>query len=230
MTNERLEELDTDELERRKLIAEIDQLEAQRESAQVEADMERLKLTQTQHEVEKLKAHPSEHNIYPFHGSVNGSRVRKAIKRLGMWSRREPKSDITVIFNSPGGEVIPGLALYDFMRELSDKGHTIETVTIGYAASMAGVLLQAGDHRVIGPNAFMLIHEVKAGAIGSYGELKDRMEFLDMAQGRLLKILAHKSKLDAEEIRDRWERKDWWLDAEEVVELGFADEIRSPDA
>ena len=83
--------------------------------------------------------------------------------------------------------------------------------------------MQAGDERVIGPNAFVLIHEVSGGAEGRSSELGDRVEFHGLMEERLLAILAERSSMTVRQINARWQRKDWWLSADEAVALGFAD-------
>lgn len=165
------------------------------------------------------------HGVYNFIGVVNGLTVEQCINSLVSWVRIQPGRDITLILNSPGGSVIDGLALYDVLIDLRRNGHKVTTVARGMAASMGGILLQAGDVRVVEPNAHVLIHEVSSGAIGKISEIEDEMAFLRQLQGRLLGILGERSTLSVDEIRRRWERKDWWLGAAEAVELGFADRV-----
>lgn len=207
-------------LEARKLEVEIRKLDAEATKADAEA-WEAVRKRGDQ------AASSNAHRTYHFVGEVREGSVKDCIQALDMWSRRDPGEPITLIINSPGGDVIDGLALYDFIVSdlRSDRGHEVTTVTRGYAASMGGVLLQAGSNRLIAPNAYVLIHEVSRGAIGKVSELEDVMDFTKRLQDRLAEILALRSKLDADEVRERWSRKDWWLDADEVVELGFADRV-----
>ncbi len=164
-------------------------------------------------------------NIYTFYSPVDRENCKEALAELGKWSRRSPGCPITIIFNSPGGSVIDGLALYDYIQHLKRKGHHVTTIALGYAASMGGVLLQAGNKRVIGPNAFVLIHEVSSGAYGKVPEMEDSLNFSKRLQKRLLTILAERSEYSVQQIAQKWNRKDWWLDADEVVAHGFADEV-----
>ncbi|HUS61902.1 MAG TPA: ATP-dependent Clp protease proteolytic subunit [Acidimicrobiales bacterium] len=163
--------------------------------------------------------------VYTFYASIDAESVQACIAELGMWSRREPSAPFTVIFNSPGGSVHDGLALFDYIRQLRRLGHHITTVALGRAASMGAILLQAGDRRVVGANAFVLVHEVSHQTGGKVSEMADNVEFTRRLQGRLLDILAERSTLTAREIQRRWTRKEWWLAADEAVGLGFADEI-----
>lgn len=164
--------------------------------------------------------------LYTFYGHVDRNTVRDCMEDLGKMSRREPGADIRIVFNSPGGSVLDGLALFDFIQELRAAGHHIETVTLGMAASMGGVLLQAGDQRISGRNAHILIHEVSSLNMGKVSEMEDELQFCKKLQSKILDILAARSTLTKEQIRRRWTRKDWWLSAEEALELGFVDAIR----
>lgn len=219
--------------------AHIRLMEAQRDLAEKQAevvieelaaqriDLQRKELflaREVRREIELSNA-AEHHRVYTFSGSVDGLSVERAIRTLSNWTRQDPTCDITFEVNSPGGNVFEGLALYDFMRGLSERGHHITTVAIGMAASMGGILLQAGDTRVMTPNAFMLIHEVSSLGIGSITDLKDEVKFLEELQNRCVKILTEKSKLTPKKIRDNWERKDWWLSSEECKTLKLVDRV-----
>jgi ATP-dependent Clp protease protease subunit len=164
-------------------------------------------------------------HVYTFYSAVDPDSVRDCMAELGLWSRRDPGAPVTVVFNSPGGSVLDGLALFDFLRHLRANGHHVTTIALGRAASMGAVLLQAGDRRIIGANAFMLVHEVSNLSSGKVSEMADSVEFSRRLQKRLVTILAERSTLTDLQIQRRWARKEWWLDAEEAVALGLADEL-----
>jgi ATP-dependent protease ClpP protease subunit len=90
--------------------------------------------------------------------------------------------------------------------------------------NLGAVLLQAGDRRIVGANAFLMLHEVSNGVGGKVSELEESVELSKRLQKRLLAILAERSTLGVAQIQRRWARRDWWLDADETVSLGFADE------
>ncbi len=124
------------------------------------------------------------------------------------------------------------MALFDCIQELRRKGHFITTRALGMAASMAGILLQAGDKRVISREAYLLIHEISAGAVGKIGEMEDDMIFLNKIQGRILDIFATRcqatkapNKLTRQRLANGWKRKDWWLDSAECLKYGLVDEV-----
>jgi ATP-dependent protease ClpP protease subunit len=113
-----------------------------------------------------------------------------------------------------------------FWLSLREDGIKVTTAVLGMAASMAGVLLQAGDERVVGPNAHILIHEVNVDSMGGkVSALEDETKFLRRLNVRSYEILAARAKLKVAAIETRAKRRDWWLTAEEAVELGFADRI-----
>jgi ATP-dependent Clp endopeptidase proteolytic subunit ClpP len=171
------------------------------------------------------KARDYFNHVYQFDGAVAAPSVRSCISLLTSWSRLDPDCDITIIFNSPGGSVIDGFALWDFLATLKREGHHLTTICRGMAASMAGILLQAGDKRVIGSESVLLVHEISFGAGGKIGEVEDEVAFAKMLTQRVLKIFAAKTKLTAKQIDTKWKRKDWWMDSDEALKLGFADEI-----
>lgn len=207
--------------------AELKERRSKVEVRKLEIDVEyrEIELAALKRREALAKAEAQASNIYTFYSPVDKDNCREALAELGKWSRRSPGCPITIIFNSPGGSVIDGLALYDYIQHLKRKGHHVTTIALGYAASMGGVLLQAGNKRVIGENAFVLIHEVSSGTWGKVPEMEDSINFSKRLQKRLLAILAERSKYSVQQIAQKWNRKDWWLDADEVVNLGFADEI-----
>jgi ATP-dependent Clp endopeptidase proteolytic subunit ClpP len=163
--------------------------------------------------------------LYSFIGPVSQGSAHECMETLGLWNRLDPGEGITVMFDSPGGGVFAGLALYDFLQELRGTGTQITTVVRGMAASMGGILMQAGDERVIGRNAHMLIHEVSSGSIGKVSDQEDNLKFTKRLQDRCVAILAERSTMSGAQIKTKWKKTDWWLDAPECVKFGFADRI-----
>lgn len=206
--------------------ATIAKLEAETQVATIKAEREAIDLERAQTFWRETKAEAEHNRIFSFWASVSDVTAKVAVDQLGEWSRSHPGEDISLVFNSPGGEVFSGLALFDYIQELKRAGHRVETVSLGMAASMGGILLQAGTHRVMGANAYMLIHEVSSTGRGKTSELEDEVKLVKRLQEKLLYILAERSTLNVPEIKKRWTRKDWWLDAQEALELGFIDEIR----
>jgi ATP-dependent Clp endopeptidase proteolytic subunit ClpP len=173
-----------------------------------------------------------EHNkLYVFDEAVSAATVKKCIARLTIWARQNPKCTIEVQINSPGGDVIAGFALIDFIHDLRAKRHRVDIVALGFAASMAGVILQAGTNRIMGANAILLIHEAQFGASGSLGEVEDRVKMVEIMHERILELFASRAtplnpKTTKKFIERKWARKDWWMPADEAAKLGFIDSIR----
>jgi ATP-dependent Clp endopeptidase proteolytic subunit ClpP len=228
------------EAETRKAAAEAAKTEHQANQAKAEAAAAGLALKKIgiawdrdKEKRDRELAENNYHHIYNFEGPVGDSSVQSCIEELTYWNRSAPDCDIEIIFFSPGGGVIEGMMLFDFIQQLRTAGHNITTTCMGYAASMAGILLQAGDKRVMGRESYILIHEISAGASGKIGEIEDKVEFMKKIQNRVLEIFAARCKgsdaakpLTKAAIARKWRRKDWWLDSTEALKHGLIDEIR----
>jgi ATP-dependent Clp protease protease subunit len=164
------------------------------------------------------------HGVYRFSDVVGDSSVNKCIEQLETWNRQNDLEDTEIIFYSPGGSILSGFALWDYLRTYK-KNHKLTTTARGYAASMAGILLQAGHHRQMGSESWILIHEGSMGIGGSVGEVEDQVEWSKKLRDRLADILADRSTLNARQIKAKWKRKDWWVGSDEALEFGFVDEI-----
>lgn len=179
-----------------------------------------------QRELSDLYASNTANRVYNFIGAVTDVSCLQAQTYLSAWSR-ENDDPITIILNSPGGGVFAGLALIDTLDDIKRRGVDLSIIVRGYAASMGGIILQSGNERVMGANSYLMIHEVSSGAHGKLSELSDSLEFSKRLADRCAGILASRSTLTVDEVKARWERRDWWLSAAEAVELGFADRIES---
>jgi ATP-dependent Clp endopeptidase proteolytic subunit ClpP len=166
-------------------------------------------------------------HVYRFGDQVSSASVDKCIAATTKWSRLDPACPMTVVFNSPGGSIIDGFALYDHLRDLSDNfDHHITTVVRGYAASMAGILMQAGDERHMGREAWYMIHRASFGAVGQTFDVEDRVEWVKRIEARILDIFVARTNLTKQKIKRNWNRKDWWLSSDECLEYGLVDVIR----
>lgn len=226
-TDARETELRLKKLEREERLASRQEGDAEYKAreAQARAEMAEMQRDQLKRSEENAKAEASEHLIYTFYDAVDQISIKPAMADIGKWARRFPGQNITVILNSPGGSVLDGLALYDFLRHLSAKGHFITVKVYGMAASMGGILLQAGDKRIVGPEAEVLIHEVSSGTAGKVSMMQDRLDFSARLWDKLAKILAKRSSMTKTQIKRKAHKFDWWLTAREAVRLGFADEV-----
>jgi ATP-dependent Clp endopeptidase proteolytic subunit ClpP len=206
--------------------AERDHLLAQARKEIAYAEKAELELAKARRAEQAELAKNEHHFLYVFDQEVSASSVKSCISQLATWHRQYPECAIEIQLNSPGGSIFDGLALIDFVRDLRVKGHHITIVTIGMAASMAGVILQAADTRVMGHNALMLIHEGSLGAVGDFGKVEDRVKLMKQLHERILALFVERSKVSKGFITRHWQRRDWWLSAEECLKHGFIDEVR----
>lgn len=201
-------------------------LEARTQLLKVQTAVEEAKLSHIMRELSQQESLAEEARVFTFYGAIQTETVGRCIYELDKWSRRFPGEDITIIFNSPGGSVHDGFALYDFLLDLRGRGHKIIVKIIGMAASMGAILSQAGDERVIGPHSFMMLHEVAAGIdLARSSEIEDFTKLIQQFENKGLDILSERSTLTRQQIKNRWKRKDCWLDAEEALKFGFVDRI-----
>ena len=218
-------EIEVKKAEARKSRAEADKTEAETKKALLELRQEEIKVYEAELNFQKKHAEDEQNHLYRFDGEVSKSSVQRCLKKLTEWSRLDSKCDMEIVFSSPGGEIISGFELFDFIQELRCNGHKITTGSLGYAASMAGILLQAGDVRWIGHQSWMMIHRAAFGAYGKTFEIEDEVRFVKRIEQRILDIFALRSKLTKHKIKRNWDRKDWWISADECVDLGLVDEI-----
>lgn len=234
----RLLKAQADDLEFRIEKAKRDDARAEEESTlkmrqlRAQADKAELELANMKRDSARANATAHEAMEYTFSDAVTDASVKAAIAELGTLARRFPGRPLTFILTSPGGSVLHGFALYDYLRSLSKKGHKLTVQVFGMAASMGGILLQAGDVRQIGANSEVLIHEVSSGTQGKVSEQQDRIDFSHRLWDKLAKILSQRAKstgkktaMSAAQIKKAAFKYDWWLDAREAVRLGFADQI-----
>ena len=156
-------------------------------------------------------------------GPVNDSLANSIIAQLLFLASKDPKKDIQIYINSPGGSVTAGLAVYDTMQYVKPE---ISTVCVGMAASMGGFLLAAGQKgkRYSLPNAEILLHQVAGGVTGQASEIEITAKQILKLKDRLNKILVKHTGQPLERIEKDTDR-DFYLTAEEAKEYGVIDEV-----
>ena len=170
-------------------------------------------------------ASKTDRTIY-FLGEVSEMSVSRAMDSFTEYSRIDPGCDIDFIINSPGGLIAEGMALFDHIQTIKRKGCVVNTIVLGEAASMGGVLLQAGTNRIMSKESWLMLHEAAFGGRGKTSEIEDRVEYVKRVQERILDIYASRSNMTKRQIQNKWTRKDWWLSSEDALEAGFIDEVR----
>jgi ATP-dependent Clp protease protease subunit len=135
----------------------------------------------------------------------------------------DPKKDINLYINSPGGSVTAGLAIYDTMQFVTCD---VTTYCVGIAASMGAVLLAAGTHgkRYALPNSDIMIHQVSGGAQGTASDVERTVEWMFKIKKRLIHILAQHTGKTEEQIGIDSDR-DYWMSADEAKGYGLVDEV-----
>lgn len=220
-----------------KLAAETEELRLQQELRRAEirersADAEIREITRK--ERERLESLSLVQDHYVFHhffdGPVDSRSVFTALSTMAAWHRQYPECPMDITINSPGGSVTDGMHLFDQIVSYSKRGGGSHLVTItvrGRAASMGAILLQAADVRRQGAEAFLLIHEVSAGTSGKVGDIKDDLKWYEKVCDRIANIFVERSggKINADSFKEKWSRRDWWIDSREALQLGFIDEI-----
>jgi ATP-dependent Clp protease protease subunit len=138
----------------------------------------------------------------------------------------DPKKEIMVYINSPGGAVNAGLAIYDTMQYIRPP---IATICVGQAASMAAVLLAAGDpgRRMALPNSRVLIHQPIGGVSGQASDIEIHAKEILRLRKRLNEILVKHTGKNLKKIQADTDR-DYIMSAEEAVEYGIVDEVMNP--
>lgn len=200
-------------------------LERELETSQLNLEQLRINLRSARRNEESALSSNNEAMVFTFSGAVSKESVANAINTLDEWSRRKPKSRIKIILTSPGGDILHGLSLYDFIQALRSRGHYITVVIMGFAASMGSILAQAGDRRVMTPNAYLMLHEASTLTVGKSSEIEDEMLTLRKFEEKLVKILCSRGNFTEAELKKKWFKKDLWFDAKECLKLGLIDEI-----
>ena len=147
------------------------------------------------------------------------------IKQLMHLEHEDNESEITLYINSPGGEVISGLAVYDYTSAMKAP---VRTVCIGTAASMGAILFLAGDKRQMLPHTRLMIHDPSYGHHDIGGrkshEIQHELDKLNEARESLARIIANKTGKSIRTIY-KLTANDTYYSAEEAVAFGLATEI-----
>lgn len=135
----------------------------------------------------------------------------------------DPKRDVQLFINSPGGSVIAGLGIYDTMQYISPD---VGTICTGLAASMGAVLLAAGvkGKRTALHHSRVMIHQPLGGMQGQVTEMEIYYKLIKEQQKELYDILSHHTEQPYDKIHEDCER-DNWMTAQEAMDYGLVDEV-----
>lgn len=131
------------------------------------------------------------------------------------------KGAVELHLNSEGGEVFDGMAIYDALKRRGG----VTVVVDSLAASISSVIAQAGERRIMAPNATMMIHDASSGMAGNASELRSLADLLDMTSDNIASVYADRSGTDVAAWRAAMQATTWYS-AADAVKAGLADEVR----
>lgn len=163
------------------------------------------------------------HRIIAINQQVDDDLAARVTGQMLLLSAEDPKAEITLLINSPGGSVSAGLAIYDTMRAIPND---VATVAMGLTASMGQFLLCAGTpgRRFALSHARILMHQGSAGLGGSAVDVAIQAENLEHTKTVVLGLIAEHTgqpfdRIEADSDRDRW------FTAQGAKEYGFVDQV-----
>lgn len=156
-------------------------------------------------------------------GEIRDDMADLVVAQLIFLESENPKKDINLYINSPGGSVTAGLAIYDTMQYIRPD---VNTICIGQACSMASLILASGAEgkRSVLPNARVMIHQPYGGAEGQASDIIVANRELQRIKKLTTEILSRHTGKSFDEISTLIER-DYYMNASEAVELGIADRV-----
>lgn len=145
------------------------------------------------------------------------------VAQLLYLDREDPEREISLYVNSPGGDIYPGLAIYDTMQQLHAP---LSTIAVGWTASMGTVLLAAGNkgRRYALPHATIHMHPAAGMARGSAPDVQIQLNELLRMQDLLQRLLAKHTGQSLERIKQDFDR-DYFMNPLQAVEYGLIDEV-----
>lgn len=156
-------------------------------------------------------------------GPITDQAANLVIAQMLFLEGQNPKEDIKLYINSPGGSVPAGMAIYDTMQYVKPD---VSTICVGIAASMGAFLLSAGkkEKRFALPNADILLHQVMGGAEGQAIEVEIAAKQIIKTKEKINQLLAKHTGQPLAKIEKDTDR-DFWLSSEEAKEYGLIDEV-----
>ena len=169
-----------------------------------------------------------EHIIF-IAGPVNDAMATSVVAQLLFLEAENPKKEINLYINSPGGSVSSGLAIYDTIRYIRPA---VSTMVTGMAASMGSLLLTAGakDMRFSLPNSRIMVHQPSGGFQGQASDIERHAKDIVELKRRLNEIYVHHTGQPYDVIENTLDR-DHFMTPEEAVNFGLIDKVlteRSP--
>ncbi|MFC3340021.1 head maturation protease, ClpP-related [Paracandidimonas soli] len=149
---------------------------------------------------------------------VTAKRVSAALRHMGA-------GPVTVVINSPGGDVFEGFAIYNLLR---DHQGEVTVKVIGLAASSASIIAMAGDTIQIARAGFFMVHNCWTIAIGNRHELRGLADDMEPIDAAIADIYVAQTGIDLKDIEKQMD-SETWINGSAAVEQGYADELLSAD-
>src|SRR3989338_7634274 len=164
-----------------------------------------------------------EERIIFLAGPVTDMNANVVIAQMLYLVSKDPKKDIKLYINSPGGSVTAGLAIYDTMQFIQCP---VSTICVGLAASMGAVLLAAGakGKKFALPNAEIMLHQVAGGMQGQAADIEITAKQIIKIKGKINEILASHTGQPQSTVEKDTDR-DFYMTAKEAQTYGLIDEV-----
>jgi ATP-dependent Clp endopeptidase proteolytic subunit ClpP len=175
-------------------------------------------------------------NWYDIKAAANDPQVAEVsiFDEIGYWGiqakdfiadlNKIDAKQINVSINSPGGSVFDGLAIYNALRAKAAAGVKVKTSVLGVAASIASVIMLAGDEREMPSNAMVMTHNPWTIAMGDADELRETAGVLDQIGASLQGVYIARTGKTEDDVK-AFMAKDTWMSAEEAKDMGFVTAI-----
>ena len=160
-------------------------------------------------------------------GEINAAKACEFFKCIKLLIKEDVEKPINVYINSPGGDVVSGMLIFDTLNNLQTE---VNLHCIGMAASMAAILLATGEkgHRFVSPHAKIMLHEpfIDGTVTGNASTIKRTAESILETKAMTVELLARSTGRRRNEIEDAISY-DNYMNAEECIEFGIADSIET---
>ena len=162
-------------------------------------------------------------NIIFLAGPIDDETANIIVAQMLFLQSEDPKKDIKIYINSPGGQVSAGLAIIDTMNHIKND---VSTVCVGMAASMGAVILASGakGKRYSLPNSEIMIHQPLGGAQGQATDIQITAKQILKLKEKLNKMMAERTGKTFVEI-ERDADRDYYMSADEAKKYGIIDKV-----
>ncbi len=164
-----------------------------------------------------------EDRIVFISGEIDDASANTIVAQLIYLEAKNPKKDICVYINSPGGSVTAGMAIYDTIKYVKCD---VSTICIGLAASMGAFLLAAGTKgkRFCLPNSEVMIHQPLGGAQGQASDIEITANHILKTKKKMIEMLAKNTGQSIKKVEKDVDR-DYFMTADEAVAYGLVDKV-----